>query len=80
MIALGTANVITFFHHPLHLTKSVASFNKLSNERFLFSLATSNRPSKLNIFNVNQHVKTNIFQKALEVMRQVWYPLFPQIK
>ena len=52
-IALGTASIVTTLRHPLHVAKSAASLDKISNQRFLFGVATGDRPIEFPAFKVD---------------------------
>lgn len=79
-IALGTASVVTTLRHPLHLAKSAASLDHLSNQRFLFGAATGDRPIEFPAFKVDPNDKESLFQESIMVMRQVWRETFPNIQ
>ncbi len=78
-IALGTASAITSFQHPLNLAKSAASLDKVSGERLLFGLATGDRPVEFNAYGVDREKRTELYQEAFYVMKEVWAKSFPTI-
>lgn len=79
-IALGTASAITSFTHPLALAKSAASFDKISNDRLLFGLATGDRPIEFDAFDINREDRAEIFRESVSVMRDVWANTCPTIE
>lgn len=79
-IALGTASVVTTLRNPLHLAKSVATLDRLSNERFLFGAATGDRPIEFPAFKVDPEDKGMLFKEAITVMREVWQTTSPKIQ
>ena len=79
-IALGTASIVTTLRHPLHLAKSAATLDSMSNQRFLFGAATGDRPIEFPAFKVDPDEKEALFKESVEVMRQVWRESFPQIQ
>lgn len=79
-IALGTASIVTTLRHPLHLAKSAASLDSLSNQRFLFGAATGDRPIEFPAFKVDANDKEALFQESIIVMRRVWQESFPKIQ
>lgn len=79
-IALGTASIVTTLRHPLHLAKSAATLDSLSNQRFLFGAATGDRPIEFPAFKVNPDNKEELYKESIAVMRQVWKESFPQIQ
>lgn len=79
-IALGTASVVGTLRNPLHLAKSAATLDRLSNERFLFGMATGDRPIEFPTFKVDPTDKTELFKEAITVMREVWHTSSPTIQ
>ena len=79
-IALGTASVVTTLRNPLHLAKSAATLDRLSNQRFLFGAATGDRPIEFPAFKVDPNDKEALFQESILVMRQIWQESFPKIQ
>ncbi|GEK34750.1 LLM class oxidoreductase [Kurthia sibirica] len=71
-IALGAASIITTLRHPLHLAKSAASLDKISNNRFLFGAATGDRKIEFPAFKVDYEKRSELFRESLEVMREAW--------
>ena len=59
-IALGTASIVTTLRHPLHVAKSAASLDKMSNQRFLFGVATGDRPIEFPAFKVDLNDKRRV--------------------
>lgn len=79
-IALGTASVVTTLRHPLHLAKSAASLDEMSNQRFLFGAATGDRPIEFPAFKVDSNDRAELFRESLTVMKQVWKESYPRIQ
>lgn len=79
-IALGTASVVTPLRNPLHLAKLAASLDILSNNRFLFGVATGDRPIEYPAFKVESDDKGRLFRESIEVMKKVWSEDFPIIE
>ena len=79
-IALGTASIVTTLRHPLHVAKSAATLDHLSNQRFLFGAATGDRPIEFPAFKVDANDKEALFQESINVMRKVWQEEFPKIQ
>ncbi|MEC4722718.1 LLM class oxidoreductase [Noviherbaspirillum sp. CPCC 100848] len=78
-IALATGSIITTLRHPLHVAKSAASIDRLSNQRLVLGLATGDRPEEFPAFNQDMTNREGLFQEALAVMRQTWRSDFPAI-
>ena len=79
-LALGTASVVTTLRHPLHLAKSAASLDEMSNQRFLFGAATGDRPIEFPAFRVDSNDRAALFRESLAVMRKVWKESYPRIQ
>lgn len=79
-IALGTASVVTTLRHPLHLAKSAASLDDLSKQRFLFGVATGDRPIEFLAFKVKREERDALFRESIVVMKKVWQESFPNIQ
>lgn len=79
-IALGTASVVTTLRNPLHLAKSAATLDHLSDGRFLFGAATGDRQIEFPTFRVEPENKLALFQESIEVMRTVWGNIEPKIE
>lgn len=78
-LALGTASVVTTLRHPLHLAKSAASLDEMSNQRFLFGAATGDRPIEFPAFKVERNDRAELFRESLTVMKKVWEESYPQV-
>ena len=79
-IALGTASVVTSLRHPLHLAKSAASLDDMSKQRFLFGVATGDRPIEFPAFKIARDERDELFRESISVMRKVWKESFPKIQ
>lgn len=78
-IALATGSIVSTLRHPLHLAKAAASADRLSGQRLVLGLATGDRPSEFSAFKTDINRRTELFQEALAVSRQVWRDDFPTI-
>ena len=56
-IALGTSSIVTTLRHPLHIAKSAATLDRMSQQRFLFGTATGDRPIEFPAFKVKHDDK-----------------------
>ncbi|MFJ7935816.1 LLM class oxidoreductase [Sporosarcina sp. NPDC096371] len=79
-IALGTSSIVTTLRHPLHVAKSAASLDKISNQRLLLGVATGDRPIEFPVFKVDVNEKAALFRESIVVMKKVWKESFPQIQ
>lgn len=71
-IALGASSIITTLRHPLHLAKAAASLDKISNNRFLFGVATGDRKIEFPAFKVDYEERSLLFRESIDVMRATW--------
>lgn len=78
-IALATGSIVSTLRHPLHLAKAAASADRLSGQRLVLGLATGDRPLEFSAFKTDINNRTELFQEALAVSRQVWRDEFPSI-
>lgn len=78
-IALGSGSIVTTFRHPLDLAKSAASIDRISQERFLFGIATGDRPIEFEAYRFDRNERSNLFQESFKVMKSVWKETYPQI-
>ena len=64
-IALGTSSIVTTLRHPLHVAKSAASLDKISNQRLLLGVATGDRPIEFPAFKVDVNEKAALFRESI---------------
>lgn len=67
-IALGTAAVVLPVRHPLHVAKSAASLDRISQGRLLLGVASGDRPEEFRAFGVEQGRRGEVFRENLTVM------------
>lgn len=78
-IALATGSIVSTLRHPLHLAKSAASVDQLSDRRLVLGLATGDRPSEFSAFGSSLENRGELFREALEVSRRVWGEQSPRL-
>lgn len=78
-IALGTASMITSLRHPLHMAKSAASLDRLSQERLLLGLATGDRYLEFHSFGTKREKRPELYREAFEVLKTVWKYNYPSL-
>ena len=66
-IALGTGAVVVPFQHPLVMAKRAATLDRLSDGRFLFGVATGDRPEEFPAFNQDKGKRGERFREHIEV-------------
>jgi luciferase-type oxidoreductase len=77
-IALGTASVVLPLRHPLHVAKSAASVDRLSEGRLVLGVASGDRPPEYAAFGVNENQRGELFRESISMLRTVWAEEFPE--
>lgn len=78
-IALGTSSIVATLRHPIHLAKSAASLDLISNQRLLLGMATGDRAFEFPAFKVDESVLTEHYQTTVQSLRALWQSHSPQI-
>lgn len=78
-IALGTASVVLPLRHPLHVAKSAASVDRLSNGRLVLGVASGDRPPEYEAFGIEEGERDELFRESVSVLRTVWTEEFPEL-
>ena len=78
-IALGTSSIVATLRHPIHLAKSSASLDLISNQRLLLGMATGDRAFEFPAFKVDESALTERYQTTIQSLRALWQSHSPQI-
>ena len=78
-IALGTSSIVATLRHPIHLAKSAASLDLISNQRLLLGMATGDRAFEFPAFKVDESVLTEHYHTTVQSLRALWQSHSPQI-
>ncbi|MCE4952246.1 LLM class oxidoreductase [Staphylococcus hominis] len=78
-IALGTSSIVATLRHPIHLAKSAASLDLISNQRLLLGMATGDRAFEFPAFKVDESALTERYQTTVQSLRAIWQSHSPQI-
>jgi len=78
-IALGTASVVLPLRHPLHVAKSAATVDQLSDGRLVMGVATGDRDPEFPAFDVDATTRGEYFRDSIALMRTVWTEEFPSV-
>lgn len=78
-IILGTAAIVLPLRQPVHIAKSAATVDRLSNGRFILGVASGDRPIEYPSFRMNFSNRAERFRETVKLMRQLWGEEFPQI-
>jgi len=63
---------------PLHVAKSAASVDRLSDGRLVMGVATGDRDPEFPAFDVDPEARGKLFRESVDVMRTVWREDFPR--
>ncbi|WP_224270896.1 LLM class oxidoreductase [Haloprofundus salinisoli] len=78
-VALGTASAVLPLRHPLHVAKSAASIDRLSDGRLVLGVATGDRDPEFQAFGVDADERGELFRESVDVLRTVWREEFPEL-
>ncbi|NEU58284.1 LLM class oxidoreductase [Halorussus sp. MSC15.2] len=79
-VALGTGSVVLPLRHPLHVAKSAASVDRLSDGRLVLGIATGDRSPEYSAFGVEEAARGERFREHVRVLRTVWAEEFPEVE
>ncbi|PHI18514.1 LLM class flavin-dependent oxidoreductase [Lewinellaceae bacterium SD302] len=68
-IALGTASIALPLHHPLHVAKSAATIDRLSNGRMILGVASGDRPDEYPAMGIDFDQRGKLFREAFAYLR-----------
>ncbi|WP_265108974.1 TIGR03571 family LLM class oxidoreductase [Halosolutus halophilus] len=79
-VALGTASIVLTLRHPLHVAKSAATVDRLSDGRLVLGVATGDRDPEFPAFDVDRDARGDRFREAVTALRAVWRDEFPELE
>nr|WP_245188601.1 LLM class oxidoreductase [Halarchaeum rubridurum] len=79
-VALGTASVVLTLRHPLHVAKSAASLDRLSDGRVVLGVASGDRPPEYAAFGVAEDERGAAFREHVRVLRAAWRESYPEVE
>jgi len=79
-IALGTASVVLSLRHPIHVAKSGATIDRLSDGRLVLGVATGDRDPEYAAFGVEKADRGELFRESVAWLRTLWREEFPEIE
>jgi luciferase-type oxidoreductase len=79
-VALGTASVVLPLRHPLHVAKSAASLDRLSDGRLVMGVATGDRDPEFPAFDIDREDRGALFREHVDLLRTVWREDFPEVE
>jgi len=77
-ISLAVGSIILPLRHPLHVAKSAASIDVLSNGRLILGVASGDRAQEYPALNIPYTERGDKFRESFEYIKEVWkeYPMF----
>ncbi|TYL38427.1 LLM class flavin-dependent oxidoreductase [Natronococcus pandeyae] len=79
-IALGTSSVVLPLRHPLHVAKSAATVDRLSDGRLVLGVASGDRDPEYPAFDVDPDSRGELFRESVEALRTVWREDYPELE
>lgn len=73
-IVIGTAGMIAPLREPIHLAKAAVSANVLTNNRFILSMSSGDRPVEYPAFKKNFENRAETFRKSWKMIRELADP------
>jgi luciferase-type oxidoreductase len=78
-IALGTASIVLSLRHPVHVAKSAATVDRLSDGRLVLGVATGDRDPEYAAFGVEKGNRGELFRESVAWLRSLWREEFPEL-
>jgi len=78
-IALGTSSVVLPLRHPIHVAKSAASVDRLSDGRLVLGVASGDRDPEYSAFGVDADTRGERVRESVDALRTLWREDFPTL-
>ncbi|WP_459806720.1 TIGR03571 family LLM class oxidoreductase [Halopiger thermotolerans] len=78
--ALGTASIVLTLRHPIHVAKSAATVDRLSEGRLVLGVASGDRDPEFAAFDVDREERGAVFRERFEAVRTLWREEFPDVE
>lgn len=78
-IALGVSSIALPLHHPVHVAKSAATIDILSNGRLILGVASGDRPTEYPAMGINFEQRGELFREAFQYIRKA-QESYPSLK
>ncbi|THE65205.1 TIGR03571 family LLM class oxidoreductase [Salinadaptatus halalkaliphilus] len=79
-IALGTSSVVLPLRHPIHVAKSAATVDRLSDGRLVLGVASGDRDPEYPAFDIDRDERGAAFRDRFEALRTLWTEEFPELE
>ena len=76
-IALTTGAIILPLHHPIDVAKAAASLDRLSGGRFVFGVASGDRPVEYPAYGRDANLRGELFREAFDYVEVLLTKRFP---
>ena len=76
-IVLATGAVILPLHHPIDVAKAAASLDRLSGGRFVFGVASADRPAEYPAYGRDANLRGELFREAFDYVEALLTKRFP---
>lgn len=76
-ITIGTAGIITPLRNPVHVAKSAASLDKLTNGRFILGMSSGDRLTEYPAINEDFQSRGERFRESWDIIRKLTEESFP---
>lgn len=77
-IALGISSIALPLHHPVHVAKSAATIDQLSDGRMILGVASGDRYNEYPAMGINYEKRGELFRESFEIIRNAQNK-FPKI-
>ncbi|MFC5135219.1 MULTISPECIES: LLM class oxidoreductase [Haloferacaceae] len=71
-VALGTSSVVLPLRHPIHVAKSAATVDRLSDGRLVLGVASGDRDPEYSAFGVDPEERGTAFRERVGAIRSIW--------
>ncbi|NGM70181.1 TIGR03571 family LLM class oxidoreductase [Natronolimnobius sp. AArcel1] len=79
-IALGTASIVLTLRHPIHVAKSAATVDQLSDGRLVLGVASGDRDPEFPAFGLEKAERGEAFRERFEAIRTMWREDAPSLE
>jgi len=78
-VALGTSSVVLPRRHPIHVAKSAASVDRLSDGRLVLGVASGDRDPEYAAFGVDADARGERVRESVTALRTLWREEYPTL-
>ncbi|RKD95813.1 LLM class oxidoreductase [Halopiger aswanensis] len=78
--ALGTSSIVLTLRHPIHVAKSAATVDRLSDGRLVLGVASGDRDPEYPAFGVDREARGEAFRERFDAVRTLWREEFPDLE